>query len=96
MTEKRDVYLKKLETKIDEWKAGIDKLAAKADQVTVNLKKEYHKQVADLESKRSALAEKLAALKKDGQIAWKDIKTGVDLAWEAMNQAVKSAQLRFR
>lgn len=91
----RQEYIQSLHQKIDEWNADIDKLAAKKDQVEAESKLELQKQIDSLKGKRSEMEIELENLKNTGADAWEDVKSGVDLAWEAMNSAVKSAFSRF-
>ncbi len=92
----KDEYVQKLKAKIDEWNADIDKLSAKASQLQLDSKEEYQKQIEDIKTKRKTLEEKLDNISAAGDDAWKDIKSGLDLAWQAMNDAVKSAAERFK
>ena len=84
-----------MHAKIDEWNADIDKLKAKADQVEASSKIEYQKQIEALKSKRSEIEKKVSEISRSGEDAWQDLKAGVDPAWEAMNEAIKSATSRF-
>lgn len=93
---KRDAYVQKLHAKIDEWNADIDKLKSKADQVEADSKIEYQTQIEMLKQKREDIEKKMAEMTRSGEDAWEDLKSGADLAWEAMNEAIKSATSRFR
>ena len=93
---KKDAYVQKLHAKIDEWNADIDKLTAKASQVEAESKIEYQKQIETLKNKRDEVEKKVSEISRSGEEAWNDLKAGIDLAWEAMNEAVKSATSRFR
>jgi uncharacterized coiled-coil DUF342 family protein len=92
----KEAYVQKLHAKIDEWNADIDKLRAKADHLEADSRIEYQKQIEALKNKRNEIENKLADLSRSGEGALEDLKTGIDLAWEAMNEAVKSATARFR
>ncbi len=92
----KEAYIQKLHAKIDEWNADIDRLKAKADQVEADAKIEYQEQIQTLKSKRDEIETKISELSRSGEEAWKDLKAGVDLAWEAMNEAIKSAASRLR
>lgn len=94
MSEK-DAYVQKLHAKIDEWSANIDKLAAQANQVEADSRIEYHKQIETLKRKQDEIKNKLNEMRGSGDEAWNDLKSGIDLAWEAMNEAIKSARSRF-
>jgi uncharacterized coiled-coil DUF342 family protein len=94
--ENKEAYIQKLHAKIDEWNADIDKLKAKADQVEADSKIEYQKQMQALKSKRDEVEKKVSEISRSGENAWEDLKAGVDLAWEAMSEAIKSATSRFK
>ena len=91
----RQEYIQSLHRKIDEWNGEIDKLSAKKDKLEAESKLELQKQIDSLKSKRGEIEEQLEHLKATGAEAWEDMKSGVDLAWEAMNLAVTSAVSRF-
>jgi uncharacterized coiled-coil DUF342 family protein len=92
----KDAYVQKLHAKIDEWNAEIDKLKAKADQVEADARIEYQDQIEALKSKRNEIEQKVSEFTRTGEAALDDLKAGIDLAWEAMNTAVKSATERFK
>lgn len=93
---KRDTYVQQLHAKIDEWNADIEKLTAKANQVEADSRREYQQQIDTLKRKRREIESKLTDLKRSGEEAWSDFKTGIDLALDSMNEAVKSAMSRFK
>jgi len=92
---KRDAYIQKLHAKIDEWNADIDKLAVKAQQAETHARNEYQQQIDALKRQRREVETKLADLKRSGEDAWEDLKSGLDLAFESMNEAIGSAMSRF-
>ena len=92
----KDEYLQKLHIKLDEWNAQIDKLKAKADQAEADSRIEYNKRLAELKEKRSQTEEKIDELRKVGESAWEDLKSGVQLAVDSMEEAVNSAISRFK
>ena len=92
----KEAYIQKLHAKIDEWNADIDKLKAKADQVEADSKIEYQKQIKILKSKRDEIEKKVSEISRSGEQAWEDLKAGVDLAREAMSEAIKSATSRLK
>jgi uncharacterized coiled-coil DUF342 family protein len=92
----KEAFVQKLHAKIDEWNADIDRLKAKADQLEADSRIEYQKQIEALKNKRNEIEKKLSELSRSGEGAWEDLKTGIDLAREAMNDAIKSATAKFR
>lgn len=93
---KKDEYVNYLHSKIDEWNLQLDKLSAKADEVEAESRLEAHKQIEALKKNRRELEEKLEKIQESGESAWKDLKSGADLAFESMSQAVQSALGRFK
>lgn len=92
----KEEFIKALHTKIDLWDAEIDKLSAQAARVEAESKEEYYEQIAELKTKRSQIKEKLDEVQQSGGEAWQDLKAGLDLAFETMNEALKSASSRFK
>lgn len=92
----RDEYVRKLQEKLGEWNAEIDTLVARAEQVKADAEHEYAEQIATLKAKQAAAREKLEELQRSGGSAWEDLKAGIELAWDAMGEAVDSAKSRFK
>ncbi|MDZ4185561.1 MAG: hypothetical protein U1D97_11355 [Desulfuromonadales bacterium] len=92
----RDEYVRKMQAKLEELNADIDKLAAKAGQVSANLRSEYNEEMAALKVKQAAARQKLEAMQKSGESAWQDLKAGIDLAWTAIGESIDSAKSRFK
>lgn len=94
--EDKDAYIQKLHARLDEWNAEIDKLRAKADKAKAESRIEYQNQIESLRQSRNEAEKKVAELHEAGEGAWEDLKSGVQLAWDAMEQAIKSARTRFK
>ncbi|MEJ2658494.1 MAG: hypothetical protein P8012_15105, partial [Desulfobacterales bacterium] len=92
----KDAYVQKLHAKLDEWNADIDKLKAKADQAKAETRLKYQKEIENLQKKRKAIEIKLTELHRAGEGAWEDLKSGVQSAWDSMEEALKSARTRFK
>jgi predicted nucleic acid-binding Zn-ribbon protein len=92
----REDFVIKLKEKIDLWNADLDRLQAKADQTSAEARVKYQQQIEDLQEKRQALEEKIAQLRGAGEGAWEDIRTGMEIAWGSMSEALSSALQRFK
>lgn len=92
----KDEYVRKMHSKLDHWNAEIDNLAAKASQSKAEVSAEYHKHVEELRSKRDEAKHSLEHLQSAGEGAWEDMKTGLEMAWDAIGEAIDSAKSRFR
>ncbi|MDD2853766.1 MAG: hypothetical protein PHY09_17910 [Desulfuromonadaceae bacterium] len=92
----RDEYINRMQEKLEEWNAEIDTLAAKAGEVTADVKSEYREQIELLKIKQATARQKIDELQHSGESAWGDLKTGIELAWTSMGEAIDSARSRFR
>lgn len=92
----RDEYVKKLQVKLEEWNADIDKLSAKAGEVKAELRHDYAEQLEVVKAKQAVARQKFEELQKSGGSAWEDLKAGIELAWAAVGEAIDSAKSRFK
>lgn len=94
--EDKSAYRQKLEAKLDQWAAEIDKLQAKAAEAGADARVEYQRQVDELRDKQKDARAKLDELDDAGGDAWEDLKGGIEKAWEDLGSAVSAARERFR
>jgi predicted nucleic acid-binding Zn-ribbon protein len=92
----KDEFVRKMHAKLDQWNADIDALSAKAEHAEASARAEYHKQLEALRSKRDHARGKLSEVESASEGAWQDLKAGVELAWESVSEAVRSATARFK
>ncbi|SDC02474.1 coiled coil domain-containing protein [Ruegeria marina] len=93
--DEKNAYRQKLEARLDQWRADIDKLQAKANEASADARLEYEKQIEKLRGLQQEAREKLEKLDQAGGEAWKDLKSGIEKAWDDLGAAVKSASERF-
>lgn len=93
--ENKEMYQKKMQAKIDEWKARIDELRAQSDQTKARTKQEYLDEVEKLKEKKEDAQNKLDALKAKSGDAWGDLKEGVDRAYSDMKHTFENISSRF-
>ncbi len=91
----KEAYEKKLQARLDEWGADIDKLTAKAEKAQVDAQLKYYKEIEKLRSMQVAAGRKLTELKAASDDAWEDIKADAESAWDSLGVAVKAAVSRF-
>lgn len=91
----RDEYVKKMHDMLQKLDAEIDTLAARTGQVEADVRDEYHKQIAQLRVKQDEARTRLASLRSAGDAAWQDLKAGVEMARDAISEAIESAKSRF-
>ena len=92
----KEAYEQKLQAKLDEWGAEIDKLKAKADNAEADAQLEYYKRIEELRTMQESATNKLAELRDAGDDAWEDLKAGIESAWDSLGSALKSASSRFK
>ena len=94
MSEK-SAYRQKLEARLDQWQAEIDKLQAKAVEAGADARVEYEDQVDSLRKQQDAAREKLKEFDEASGEAWKDLKQGIEKAWDDLSASVKKATDKF-
>ena len=97
MSEKevKTAYKKKMDARLKEWNAEIDKLQARAEEAGADAEMKYHAQLRELRSKRDALQEKLGHLQDKSGDAWDEMKTGVENAWSDLKKSLDRARDRL-
>jgi DUF2934 family protein len=89
-------FLKDLEGQLVEWDAKLDQLKAKAKKARADMRSEYDKQLQALGEKRAGIQEKLQELGKRTELAWEDLKVGLEKAGDEMRHALDSVTKRFK
>jgi len=74
----------------------IDKLETKAAQARNSTKAKYLKQIELLRSMRKEFELKFEELRQTGGQAWEGMKDGVENAWKALYESIKSAASKFK
>ena len=92
----RDEYLEKMKAQLDHWNSEIDKLEDRSQEVQADAQSEYRERIDALKQRRQEVREKLDTLQNAGEGAWQDVRAGIDMAWTAMDEALRSAVSRFR
>lgn len=92
----KDDFVRKMHAKLDQWNAEIDTLTAKSDAAEAGARAEFYRQLEALRGKRDHARSTLGELESAGEGAWQDLKAGVELAWESVSEALRSATARFK
>lgn len=92
----RDEFVRSLHSKLDHWNNDIDALVAKKDSIDASARAEFNARLEDLRTQRDRAKGQLSAFQNAGENAWQDMKSGLELAWDALSQAVASAKSRFK
>lgn len=91
----RDDYVRKMHELLDKLNSEIDALSIKAEHAREDVRDDYRKQIATLRARQHDARAKLESLRNAGEGAWQDLKAGVDMARDAISEALDSARSRF-
>ena len=92
---KTDINIEKLNSQLDEWKAEIDKLEAKAVEARDEAKLSYMREVKNLKVSYAEAELKLNEMRNAQERASSDIMDGVTNAWRDLGNALSKAAKRF-
>lgn len=96
MNERRDAYIEKLKTMLNEWNTEIDRLSAKEDKSGPNAKTEYHRKLDELREKRDEILSRIDAMHKAGDDAWEDLKFDLESSWEFLRSGLSIFKSEFQ
>jgi hypothetical protein len=91
----KEAYQQKIEARIAEWNAEMDKLRAQAKKLAAEGRIEAESRLQDLTIKKEAAEAKLAELRNAGGDAWQELKSGIDRAVRELDESVKRAASKF-
>ena len=89
----RDVYEKKMQAQLDEWKTRLEVFKEKADQEETNLQLEYYTLIDEIKLELETAHKKLQLLKQSGDEAWEEFKAEVETTWDALDELIRSLTL---
>ena len=93
---RKQAYEQKLDAQLDEWKADIDKLSARASQAEGEAQIQLNETVEKLQAQQQIAQHKLEKFRDAGDEALDDLKSGLDIAWKNLGKAIDSATSRFQ
>jgi len=92
---RKEATIDKLQSRLDEWRAKIAVLEAKANQAKAESKITYLNEVRDLKRRQQEAGQKLDELRKAGADAADELKSGIERAWDDLGNAIKRAAEHF-
>jgi seryl-tRNA synthetase len=92
----KENYRLKFEARLDEMKAELELLKAKANVAGTDLKIKYDREINKLEEKMSEGKSKLAELADASEEAWESIKGGADSIWTTMKSTFEDVKTKFK
>lgn len=94
MNEKRNME-KKLQLKLEEWKAELSKLNAQAESAGSELQDDFQKRLFELERKILTAQEQLNKLRSASGSAWEEMTQAIDRAWQEIDETIKKTKDQF-
>lgn len=91
----KQAYIDKIQARLNEWDAEIEKLTAQADEASADARIRYEKQVSELKERQKEAQLKLDDMRQAGEDAWDDMRAGVEDAWKRLEKGVRDATSRF-
>lgn len=92
----RDAYRQKMEGKLEEERARLDVLRAKAKQAVADGKIMAYEELVDAEAKLESAKTRLKELGAASEDAFEELKTGVEGAWASLKSAGERAVEKFK
>jgi phage-related minor tail protein len=80
----------RIETRLRQLGARLDKLVVKADEAGAEVKVDYRKQIDHIKDKHAVVQSKLTAFRAAGGQKWENFKGGVEVAWHDLENAFKA------
>jgi hypothetical protein len=94
--DKKTEFVEKLSAQMVEWDTQIDLLTYKADSASAELKSEYGKEIAALQSLRNDAGLKLQGVSAASDDTWEELKGETEDIWAAISTSVHDAVLKIK
>ncbi len=92
----KELYQQKKQARLDEWKAEVDKLKAKAEGASADAQLELKKEIKAVEIKIEEGNSRLNEIAGASDEAWEALKDGVNPTWDSMQSAFDEALSKFK
>ena len=92
----KELYQQKKQAQLDQWKAELFKLKAKASEASADTKLKMNSHIEWLESKVEEGKTRLSAIEDAGEEEWESVKDGLESVWDSMKSAFSEAADKFR
>jgi hypothetical protein len=92
----REAYRQKVEAQIEEQRAKLDQLKARAKQAVAEGKIKAHEELDEVERKLEAAKARLKELSEASESTWEKMKGGFEGAWHGVTEAWRKAVDKFK
>ena len=92
----KELYRQKYQAQLDEWKAEVAKLKARAAGAKADAQIEMNKHVKELDHRMRDASAKLAELAAASEEGWDTVRKNVEKTWDALKAGVGAAVAKFK
>jgi hypothetical protein len=92
----KELYQQKMQARLDEWNAEIQKLRAKSSRASADVRLNINRQIRLLERDIEEAKVKLWEIAAAGEDAWESIKDGGEGAWDSLKSGVTNAATKLK
>lgn len=92
----KELYRQKHQAQLDEWKADVAKLRARAAGAKADAQIEMNKQIKELEHRMHEAGAKLSELAAAGEEKWDSARKNVESTWAGLKAGVSAAAAKFK
>ena len=92
----KELYRQKYQAQLDEWKAEVAKLKARAAGATADVQIEMNRHAKELDHRMRDASAKLAELAAASEEGWDSVRKNVEKSWDALKAGVSAAAAKFR
>lgn len=93
--EMTDAYAEKLQAKLEQWNAEVDRMKAKAKEMSADARLEYEKRLGDLEQKQQDSRSRIEAVRAAAGEASEELKRGAQEAVDDLGASLERARNEF-
>lgn len=91
MNTKKEIYRQKAQAKFDQMNAQIEELLARFNETKADAKLKIKDQFEDLTGQQETVEQKIEQIKDSGEEAWQDMSSGLDNAFDELENSFKQA-----
>jgi hypothetical protein len=92
----KELYRQKRQAQLDEWKADVAKLKARAAGAKADAQIELNKHLKELDHAMHEAGVKLSELTAASEAAWDSARKNVETTWEALKAGVGAARAKLK
>ena len=92
----KELYRQKYHAQLDEWKADVAKLRARAAGAKADAQIEMNKHVGELEHRMHEAGARLSELAAAGEDKWDAARKNVESTWAALKAGIDAAAAKFK